>query len=54
MEKKFMDLNMKTEDERQRAVQGFNKQADYYDKYRPDYPDELVKTIINKANLTAG
>ena len=49
-----MDLNMKTEDERQWASQGFNEQADYYDKFRLDYPEELVKTIIDKANLTAG
>ena len=49
-----MDMNMRTENDRQRATQEFNQMSDYYDKYRPDYPEELVKTIINKANLTVG
>ena len=26
-----MDLNMRTEEERQWAIQGFNEMADYYD-----------------------
>jgi len=48
-----MDLNMKTESERQGAVQAFNKIAKTYDN-KPDYPEELIQIIINKANLTAG
>ena len=48
-----MDLNMKTESERQWAVQGFNEVAETYDN-KPDYPEELIKIIINKVNLTAG
>jgi len=47
-------MNMKTERERQEALHHFNQMADYYDDYRPDYPDELVKTIIDKAGLTTG
>jgi Methylase involved in ubiquinone/menaquinone biosynthesis len=50
----FMNMNMKTESEKQEALVKFNKMADFYDKYRPDYPQELVDTIIDKANLTAG
>ena len=46
-----MDLNMKTKDERKWAVQSFNHMADYYDDYRPDYPEELITTIVNRANL---
>ena len=49
-----MDLNMRTEDERKWAIQGFNQMADYYDNNRPDYPEELITAIINKANFTAG
>jgi len=48
----MMDLNMRTEDERKQALQSFNKQADFYDNNRPDYPEELIATIMNKANLT--
>jgi len=47
-----MDLNMKTESERKSALQAFDEFAETYD-YRAGYPEELVKTIINKANLTA-
>ena len=46
-----MDLNMKTEGERKWALQGFNQLADVYDNNRLDYPEELVKTIIDRANL---
>ena len=46
-----MDLNIRTEDERKWALQSFNKQADFYDDNRPDYPEELITTIINRANL---
>jgi len=48
-----MDLNMKTESERQAAVNAFDEFAETYD-YRADYPEELVKVIINKTNLTTG
>jgi SAM-dependent methyltransferase len=47
-----MDLNMKTEDERRKwALQSSNEMVEYY---MPDYPEELITTIINRANLTAG
>jgi len=39
----IIDLNMKTEGERKWAIQVFNQMADYYDKYKPDYPEELIK-----------
>ncbi len=29
----------------------FNEMADYYDQYRPDYPREIIKSIIQKAQL---
>jgi ubiquinone/menaquinone biosynthesis C-methylase UbiE len=48
-----MDLNMRTESERQGAVHGLNGGAETYDN-KPDYPAELIKTIISKVNLTAG
>ncbi len=32
----------------------FNQMSEYYDKYRPNYPDEIIKTIIDKANLCSG
>jgi len=48
-----MDLNMKTESERQRALHMFNKMAENYDTHKPDYPEEIIKAIVNKANLTA-
>ena len=30
----------------------FNQMADYYDTYRPGYPNDIIETIIRKANLT--
>ena len=54
MSKKIMDLNMRPEDERKWALQAFNGKEEYFEKSRPDYPEELITTIINKANLTAG
>lgn len=47
-------MNMRTEKERQNALQEFNKMSDYYDKYRPDYPEEMINIIINRANLISG
>jgi SAM-dependent methyltransferase len=32
----------------------FNKTADYYDKYRPSYPKEIIDTFIDEANLSKG
>jgi len=32
----------------------FNQMADYYDKYRPGYSQEVIDTIIRKAGLSAG
>ncbi|MCL2772743.1 MAG: methyltransferase domain-containing protein [Oscillospiraceae bacterium] len=48
-----MDLNMRTESERQEAVHGFNGGVKTYDN-KPDYPEELINIIISKVNLTAG
>lgn len=31
----------------------FNEMADYYDLYRPDYPDAIIRSIVEKANLTS-
>jgi AraC-like DNA-binding protein/ubiquinone/menaquinone biosynthesis C-methylase UbiE len=54
MSKKIMDLNMRTEDERKWAVQAYNKKENYYENDKPDYPQELITTIINKADLNTG
>lgn len=32
----------------------FNKAADYYDKYRPSYPKDIIDTIINEAKIQRG
>lgn len=32
----------------------FNKAADYYDKYRPSYPKEIVDAIINETGIKDG
>lgn len=40
--------------DRQRESELFNQMADYYDKYRPGYPQEIITAIIKKANLVAG
>lgn len=40
--------------DRQRESELFNQMADYYDNYRPDYPKEIITSIIKKANLVAG
>ena len=32
----------------------FNQMADYYDKYRPGYPQEIISSIVNKASLSSG
>jgi len=32
----------------------FNQMADYYDRYRPGYPNDIIKTIIERAGLIAG
>ena len=32
----------------------FNQMADYYDKYRPNYPDDIIRAIIGEAGLTKG
>lgn len=32
----------------------FNQMVDYYDDFRPDYPNEIVNSIINKAKLISG
>ena len=30
----------------------FNQMADYYDKFRPGYPPEIIDSLISKANLS--
>jgi len=29
----------------------FNQMADYYDKFRPSYPQEIIDAIVKKAGL---
>ena len=31
----------------------FDQMADYYDHYRPGYPEEIIRTILYKAQLTS-
>ena len=38
----------------QRESDIYNQMADYYDKYRPGYPNEIVSAIIQKAKLGSG
>lgn len=49
-----MNMNMRSESEMQKALEDFNQMSDYYDQYRPDYPDEIINTIIDTAGLTTG
>ena len=30
----------------------FNQMSEYYDQFRPGYPNEIIETIIKKAQLT--
>ena len=30
----------------------FNRAADYYDKYRPSYPPEIIDSLIQQAKLS--
>jgi len=32
----------------------FNQSADYYDKYRPSYPKEIIDELIKTANISSG
>jgi len=32
----------------------FNQMADYYDRYRPDYPDETIRQVLETAKLRDG
>ena len=32
----------------------FNQMADYYDRFRPSYPQEIIDAIVKKAGLNAG
>jgi len=32
----------------------FNQMADYYDKYRPSYAEEIIHSLITKTNLSKG
>lgn len=31
----------------------FNQMSEYYDKYRPGYPEEIIHTIVQRAGLTS-
>ena len=31
----------------------FNQMSEYYDFYRPDYPDEIIHQVVKRAGLTA-
>ena len=41
-------MNMKKESER------FDRMSEYYDKFRPDYPQEIIDSIVSQANLSKG
>jgi len=43
-----------TENDRKQAHTNWNRKAAFYDKSRPDYPKELITTIIGKTNLKPG
>lgn len=38
--------------ERKTESELFNQMADYYDTYRPGYPNDIIEAIIRKSNLT--
>ena len=40
--------------DRKKESEMFNQMADYYDRYRPEYPQETINEIIQKADLYAG
>jgi len=44
---------MKTELDRQADSRSFDRVADLYDACRPDYPEELVETVLHKSGLSA-
>lgn len=39
---------------RQEESEIFNRMAEYYDKYRPSYPHEIIDAIIHSLRLTSG
>ena len=41
-------MNMKKESEM------FDQMSDYYDLFRPDYPQEIIDSIVNHAKLSKG
>lgn len=41
-------MNMRKESEM------FDRMSEYYDKFRPDYPEKVIDTIVNIAGLTKG
>ena len=43
-----MILNM----DRKKESEIFNQMSDYYDRYRPSYPQEIIDKIIEKADLS--
>jgi SAM-dependent methyltransferase len=46
-----MDWKDGKEDYYRNESQMFNLTADYYDRYRPSYPGEIVNTLIDKAKI---
>ena len=42
---------MKTEIDWQADSRSFNRVAEFYDAFRPDYPQELVETILRKSRM---
>jgi SAM-dependent methyltransferase len=46
-----MDWKDGKEDYYEKESQMFNLTADYYDRYRPSYPKEIINTLISKANI---
>jgi ubiquinone/menaquinone biosynthesis C-methylase UbiE len=37
-----------------RESETFNQAADYYDKFRPSYPHEIIDTLIKETEITKG
>jgi len=40
--------------DRKKESEMFNQMADYYDRYRPDYPGETIRQVLDTATLQPG
>jgi SAM-dependent methyltransferase len=46
-----MDWKNGNEDFFKRESEMFDRAADYYDQYRPGYPEEIIRTLIREADI---